>query len=109
MFCRVKSLLMWELNKNKGEIPPSFLPFLGKNDVDTSSYGYTSNMTLSYTPKKNKDVLLISSIHHNQCRDPETGKSEIINYYNERLIVWIKNVAFTLLVAELVAGPWLYF
>ena len=40
-------------------------------------------MTLvSYTPKKNKTVLLLSSMHHNDAVNPESGKPEIIEYYN---------------------------
>lgn len=71
------------LKKNKTEIPTEFLPNR-KKAVCTSLYGYTRDMTLlSYIPKKNKAVILISSLHHNEYNDPQTGKPEIIAFYNE--------------------------
>lgn len=52
------------LKKNKAEIPPCFLP--NKNREEGSSlYGLTMELTLlSYVPKNNKSVLLISTTHH---------------------------------------------
>lgn len=45
-------------------------------------YGFTKDITLlSYVPKKNKVVLLVSSMHHGICNDT-SGKPEIIEYYN---------------------------
>lgn len=69
------------LKKNKREVP---LQFLGKKrEEGTSIYGFTKDVTLlSHVPKKGKVVLLVSSMHHSMSDDPETGKPEIIAYYN---------------------------
>lgn len=46
-------------------------------------YGFTRDVTLlSYVSKKNKAVILLSSVHHNVSTDQKTGKPEIIAYYN---------------------------
>lgn len=51
--------------------------------MNSSLYGFTNDITLlSYVPKKNKAVLLVSSMHHNQNNDAQTDKPEIIEYYN---------------------------
>lgn len=70
------------LRKNKAEVPREFLPSRGKQEK-SSLYGFTNELTLvSYVPKKNKTVILISSMHHNQGIDEETEKPEIIAFYN---------------------------
>lgn len=70
------------MRKNKKEIPDKFLPSKSR-DVGTSLYGFTKDMTLlSFVPKKGKAVVLISSMHHSKNDDPETGKPEIISFYN---------------------------
>ena len=47
-------------------------------------YGFYGNLTLlSFVPKKSKVVLLLSSMHHNESEDRETGKPEIISFYNK--------------------------
>lgn len=70
------------LKKNKREIPPSFLPHKNR-EVGSALYGFTKNVTLvSHVPKKNKAVLLISSMHHSQQFDDSAGKPEIIVFYN---------------------------
>ena len=69
------------LKKNKREIPPEFLPTKGRK-VGETCYGFTKNLTLlSHTPKKNKAVILVSSMHHTMATDPN-DKPEIINFYN---------------------------
>ncbi|GBP44058.1 hypothetical protein EVAR_85212_1 [Eumeta japonica] len=70
------------LKKNKAEIPPCFLP--NKNRaLESSLYGFTKDFTLlSYVAKKNKAVFLISSSHHNQETDTNTGKLVMIVDYN---------------------------
>lgn len=70
------------VKKNKRELPPSFLPSNRRAEGSTL-YGFTSQTTLiSHVPKKGKAVLLVSSMHHNACIDENTGKPEIIAYYN---------------------------
>ncbi|CAH1995715.1 unnamed protein product [Acanthoscelides obtectus] len=70
------------IKKNKGEIPVSFLPNKQRS-IGSSLYGFTSDITLlSYVPKKYKAVLLVSSMHHNEGKVGESGKPEIIDFYN---------------------------
>lgn len=37
---------------------------------------------ISYVPKRNKAVVLLSSMHHDKCNDEEGEKPEIILFYN---------------------------
>nr|CAI5860047.1 unnamed protein product [Callosobruchus analis] len=77
------------LRKNKREIPPNFLPHKTRKEK-SSIFGYTEEYTLvSYCPKKNKAVLLLSSMHHDDAIDPDTKeeqKPEIITFYNKTKI-----------------------
>ncbi|XP_047531408.1 piggyBac transposable element-derived protein 4-like [Vanessa atalanta] len=70
------------LKKNKREIPLAFLPQKDKV-VDSSLFGFTKDCTLvSYVPKKNKAVILYSSMHHDNTIDTTTNKPEVIMEYN---------------------------
>lgn len=70
------------MRKNKREIPPSFLPSK-KKQVGESHFGFTRDKTIvSYVPKKNKSVVLISSMHHDKSVNGTNGKPEIIDFYN---------------------------
>lgn len=75
------------LRKNKREIPAEFLVIKDRNRCD-SVFGFTSKMTLtSYTSygKKKKNVVLLSSMHHDNGIDPDSGdkkKPYIITFYN---------------------------
>lgn len=70
------------LRKNKKEIPLEFLPNR-KRLVESSIYGFTKDITLlSYVPKKNRSVILISTMHHQKANDPLTNKPEMIADYN---------------------------
>lgn len=76
--------LLTTLKKNKTDIPPEFLPN-SKRTVKSSLFGYQDECTLvSYTPKKNKAVILLSTMHdgHGDINE-ETGKPEIIHDYNK--------------------------
>ncbi|CAH2003138.1 unnamed protein product [Acanthoscelides obtectus] len=73
------------LRKNKKEIPVQFLQT--KHRAEKSSiFAFQKNATLvSYVPKKGKNVLLLSSLHHSDMIDESTGddkKPEIITFYN---------------------------
>lgn len=69
------------IRKNKPEIPLSFLPSREKKE-GTSQFAFSNKKTLvSYTPKKMKSVLLLSSMHSGKVID-ENSKPEIINFYN---------------------------
>lgn len=70
------------LKKNKAILPKEFLPNKNK-PINSSMFGFTKDCTLvSFVPKKNKAVLLYSTMHHDNTVDPETQKPEIILYYN---------------------------
>lgn len=77
------------MRKNKREIPIEFLP--KKDRVEkTSLFGFQENCTMvSYCPKKNKCVILISSMHRDDSIDPNSGDMklpEIITDYNKTKI-----------------------
>ncbi|XP_072378647.1 uncharacterized protein [Diabrotica undecimpunctata] len=70
------------MRRNKKEIPPQFLSRPNRNESDTL-YGFTKELTLlSRTTKKNKAVLLISSVHHSIEVDAYNGLPEINSFYN---------------------------
>lgn len=71
------------LKKNKREIPPEFLPD-PKRKVGSTLYGFAGNTTLlSVVPKKNKAVLLVSSMHHSIETGQAKNKPEMVCYYNK--------------------------
>ena len=46
-------------------------------------FGFKKQVTLvSFTPKKNKSVVLLSTMHHDVSVDTETKKPEIVHFYN---------------------------
>ncbi|XP_011864172.1 PREDICTED: piggyBac transposable element-derived protein 4-like [Vollenhovia emeryi] len=68
------------VRKNKREIPPSFTRTAA---AGTTRYAYAEGNTLvSYCPKKNKVVILLSSLHNSGRLDKETEKPEIVAFYN---------------------------
>ena len=69
------------MKKNKREIPVEFLPEKTR-EVKSSLFGFQKHkMLVSYVPKKNKAVILVSTMHGQQSLD-ELGKPEIILDYN---------------------------
>lgn len=70
------------LKKNKREIPPEFQPHKTRA-INSSIYGFTKDLTLlSYVPKKDKAVVLVSSCHPSASTDEETNKPMMIVDYN---------------------------
>lgn len=73
------------LKKNKAQIPLKFKN-VKKQKQFTSTFGFQENATLvSYVPRLNRNVILISSLHNDDAIDPDTGdrkKPEIITFYN---------------------------
>ncbi|KAJ8867695.1 hypothetical protein PR048_031498 [Dryococelus australis] len=70
------------LGKNKREIPSQFQASRTRTE-GSSLYGYTKDSTLlSHAPKRNKCVMLISSMHHNAETNEDSGKPDIIEFYN---------------------------
>lgn len=70
------------IRKNKKELPTEFTNVKGRREK-SSLFAHRNNCTLvSYVPKKNKNVLLISSMHADAQINEQTGKPEIIMDYN---------------------------
>lgn len=81
-----KTTVVATLKKNKKEIPPEFLATKTR-PIFSSLIGYSNGkVSSSYVPKKNKCVLVVSSMHEECKIDESTGskqKPETIMYYNE--------------------------
>ena len=80
----VQTTLVGTIRKNKSEIPRELQP--NRQPLESSSiFCFDGLLTLvSYVPKKNKAVILLSSMHHETIISEETHKKpEIILYYNE--------------------------
>lgn len=70
------------MKKNKPDIPREFLPSSSR-PVGSSIFGFQDCCTLvSYMTKKNKCVILLSTMHDDDDICPETGKPQIILDYN---------------------------
>ena len=70
------------MKQNKREIPHEFKP-ARQRDENSSIFGFTKDLTLvSYVPKKNKSVVLLSSLHHDSAICSDSEKPEIIEFYN---------------------------
>lgn len=70
------------LRKNKAEVPPTFTA--KGHEPGTSRFGFDSDkMLVSFCPKPNKVVLVLSTFHRTPAINSETGKPEVILYYNE--------------------------
>ena len=72
------------IRKNKPHIPPVFIENDKKRPVGTSLFAYSTNSTLvSYKPKTNKIVTLLSTMHTSSgTTNKNTKKPEIIHTYN---------------------------
>lgn len=72
------------MKKSKREIPLDFLPNKSRKvGKDGMLFGFTKEVTLlSYVPRKNKSVILISSMHHSKVFHENSQKPEFITYYN---------------------------
>lgn len=74
------------IRKNRKELPTCFIRTKDREQY-SSNFGFSSDGTtcVSYVPRKNKNVLLVSSLHEEQEIDVSTGekqKPEIISFYN---------------------------
>lgn len=77
-----KLTLLGTIRKNKKELPLEFSRPLGR-PISSSMFAFRKNCTLvSYIPKKNKNVLLLSSMHHDDEIDSDTKKPDMIMDYN---------------------------
>lgn len=69
------------LRKNKRCIPANFLPHRVR-EVGSNVFGFRRNMTIvSYVPKKNRAVILLSTMHHSNAIDVQNKKKSEINLY----------------------------
>ena len=77
-----KVTIVGTLKKNKKELPPEFLPNK-KRSPGSSIFGFQKDVTIvSYAPKKNKAVILLSTMHSDAAIHPVTNKPDIIMDYN---------------------------
>nr|XP_022907721.1 piggyBac transposable element-derived protein 4-like [Onthophagus taurus] len=77
-----KLTILGTLRKNKKEIPTELLNVKGRNP-NTSMFCYVRQKTLlSYMPKRQKIVLLLSTLHEG-AEITATGKPAIIQNYNQ--------------------------
>jgi hypothetical protein len=73
--------LLGTMRKNRREIPPEFVN--AKRNAGTTLFGFNELATLvSYSPKKSKVVVLLSSEHIDDTVDTRSGKPDIILTYN---------------------------
>lgn len=86
LLCNHRLTVNGTLRKNKPEIPPSFIDGKIRPPL-TSLFAYQNDCSLvSYMPKKNKVVLLLSTFHHTDEIDEETGEKQkpiILTSYNK--------------------------
>ena len=76
-----KLTLVGTVRKNKRFLPQEFQSSNGS--AFKIQHLYQEKITLvKFNPKKNKSVVLLSSLHHSGEIDPQTRKPEIISYYN---------------------------
>ncbi|XP_063924667.1 piggyBac transposable element-derived protein 4-like [Zophobas morio] len=82
LLLRHKITTVGTIRKNKRALPREFVE--GKNrPIGSSMFGFRDDCTLvSYIPKKNKNVLLISTMHDDDLVNEATGKPQIILDYN---------------------------
>jgi len=77
-----KITLLGTMKKNKHEIPPEFLPTKVRQ-LGESMFGFQKDKVLvSFVPKWNKAVILVSSMHDSGVMDEATKIPEIILDYN---------------------------
>lgn len=81
-------LMKWNLSltgtlkKNKAYIPKEMLPSKERPPLSTL-FGFRDNVTMcSYVPKKNKSVVLLSTMHYDNAVSGDKQKPEIIHHYN---------------------------
>jgi hypothetical protein len=78
-----KLTLVGTIRKNKIEIPAAFSAS-NSREVHSSRFGHQQQLTLvSYVPKKNRAVCLLSSMHKDaEISDRPDKKPEMIMFYN---------------------------
>lgn len=75
--------LLGTMRSNKKEIPREFLPSKSRQ-VGSTLFGFQNDISItSYVPKRNKAVILLSTMHDDASIDKETGKPCVIQDYNQ--------------------------
>jgi len=80
----VNTTVVGTMRSNKREIPAE-MQKSRRREVKSSLFGFNDQLTLvSYVPKKNKAVILLSSMHHDDTISEENDrKPDIILHYND--------------------------
>lgn len=79
----IQLTIVGTLHKNKREIPLEFLEVKNRA-IGTPMFCYDREKTLvTYKPKSNKLVILLSIAHETGMVNCESNKPEIIHFYNE--------------------------
>ncbi|KRX72057.1 PiggyBac transposable element-derived protein 4, partial [Trichinella sp. T6] len=75
--------LVGTVKKNKPELPRELLQLQGRK-LNSSTFAFSEDCTIeSYRPKKNKNVIVLSTMHNdNQVCDGKGSKPDIILHYN---------------------------
>ena len=104
--------LVGTLRKNKWQIPPEFVSNKNRSP-STSLFGFGNNSTLvSYISRKNKNVLLLSTMQRNNKIDENTGIQQtpeiVISTMQQKevLILLIKCFPRTTAQGRQEDGPW---
>ncbi|XP_069693712.1 piggyBac transposable element-derived protein 4-like [Periplaneta americana] len=80
MLKEYKLTTLGTLRKNKKEIPPIFVT---NKAMGTALFAFDKEKTLlSFAPRNNKIVLLLSTMHRDDSVDKDSGKPEMIMTYN---------------------------
>ncbi|KRY47527.1 hypothetical protein T03_9903 [Trichinella britovi] len=71
------------VKKNKPELPREVLQLQGRK-LNSSTFAFSEDCTIvSCRPKKNKNVMVLSTMHNvNRVSDGKGGKPDIILHYN---------------------------
>lgn len=78
---RFQTTLVGTVRKNKRFLPIDFQS--SKGEMGAAKFLFQEKVTLvKYNGKKNKSVVLLSTQHGDSAIDPESGKPEIICFYN---------------------------
>lgn len=81
-----KTTIIGTIRSNKPDLPKEFTnkAEIKKRDLNSSKFCFDNHLTLvSYVPKPNKNVLLLSTLHNDDIVDPDTNKPNIILDYNK--------------------------
>jgi acyl-CoA-binding protein len=84
-----KITMVGTVRKNKPELPSALLATRGR-EAFSSRFAFTHTTTLvSYLPKRNKNVVLLSTLHKTaEISDCEDRKPAIILDYNHNKEAW---------------------